>query len=266
MNYLVYKISGGICHMLVQINFAIHLSKNSNRFLIIDCLGNAFDNDFNKYFNVPNFEYSTNYECLYSDNSVDINLYDQYIKGRALSVEDHYYLNDKLISIKAENVMRSDEKIIFGSEIGMGIFRDILWYIKVNKEIVDKISVNKIDNKYIGFHYRNTDMKHILESFIPKIHSLSEETNLIYLSTDDYTAFDRLKNLLNNDLTIIQYTKPYNNNGYSIHYGNPNKNEVTINGLIDMYHLIRSTYFIPSPKSGFSKKVIEFRKNDLFFK
>lgn len=51
--YLVYKVSGGLCHMLYQINRAIHLSKLSDRFLIIDCQGNAFDNDFNKYFNIP---------------------------------------------------------------------------------------------------------------------------------------------------------------------------------------------------------------------
>ena len=267
MKYLVYKISGGLCHMLVQINFAIHVSKHSNRFLIIDCFSNAFENDFNKYFNIPDFNYTTSYECLYQDSSIDIKSHEKYIKASALSVGDYYYLDDKLISIIAGDTAKSNEQIIFCSSIGgVGIWGEIPWYIKVNKDIVDKISREKINEKYIGVHYRNTDMKHDLEGFIPQILDLSPQTNTVYLATDDYTALDRLNKLLNNKMNIIQRTKPYNNGGYSIHYGNPNKDEVITNALIDMYHLMHSTYFIPSIKSGFSIKIIELRKNNTLFK
>ena len=145
------------------------------------------------------------------------------------------------------------------------IFTDISWYIKVNKNIVDKISINKINDKYIGFHYRNTDMKHELESFIPEILDLSKQYNKLYLGTDDYTAFDRLSNLIKNKLNIIQYTKPINLGGKNIHYGNQNKDEVIMNILIDMYHFIHATYFIPSKKSSVSLRVMQWRKKDEFF-
>jgi len=266
MNYLVYKISGGINHMLVQINFAIHVSKNTNRFLIIDCTGNAFDNDFNKYFTIPNFNYSTNYEPIYSDNSIKIDEYQQYIKGLALSVGDVYYLNDKLITMTAGDIYHSIERILFCSTFGgVGMWGNIPWYIKVKSDVINKISINKITGKYIGVHYRNTDMKHDLESFVSEIYKYYPECDTIYLGTDDYTAFDRLSVLLEYKFNIIQYNKPYNNNGYSIHYGNPNKDEVIMTSLIDMYHLMHSTYFIPSRKSGFSKKIMQLRKKDDFF-
>jgi hypothetical protein len=264
MNYLIYKISGGLCHMLLEINRAIHLSKISNRFLIIDCKGNAFDNDFNKYFNIPGFKYSTNYDVLYADKTVNKNLYEPYINVCALSVESTYVLNDKLISINAKEALLNNERIIFCSAISH-MMGGIPWYIKVNADIVEKISVNKINKKYIGIHYRNTDMKHDLESFIPKIKQLSSECKTIYLGTDDYTAYDRLKALLEDEYEIIQYTKPYNNKGYSIHYGNPDKDEVIMTALMDLYHLTYSTYFIPSSKSGYSIKVEELRRDDNFF-
>jgi hypothetical protein len=249
------------------------MSKESNRFLIIDCKGNAFDNDFNKYFHIPNFTYSTNYDILYSDATISKELFEPYINELAVCEGSLYYLKqkDKYISTNKKYIMSSSESIIFCTAIGGITFSDNynLWRVKVNKDIVDKISINKINKKYIGIHYRNTDYKNNLEDFIPQIHKYSLETNTIYLGTDDYTAYDRLVKLLNdNKFEIIQYTKPMNCNGYNIHYGNPNKNEVITNALIDMYHLIYATYFIPSNMhyTAFSRNIVELRAKDEFFK
>ena len=61
MKYLIYKVSGGLNHMLIQINKAIYLSKLTNRFLIIDTNNEPFEQNFNKWFNIPNFKFSTTF-------------------------------------------------------------------------------------------------------------------------------------------------------------------------------------------------------------
>lgn len=267
MNYLVYKISGGLNHMLGQINNAIYASKITNRFLIIDCNELAFNNDFNKYFNVPDFNYATNYDALYKDNSLDKNLFEPYINAKRIRGADGwtYLLNGKKLCINFKDIVQSTEKIIYCTAIHR-IGTQVDWFIKVNKDIVDIISANKINEIYIGVHYRNTDMKHNLEDFVPQILKLSKVCQTIYLGTDDHTAFSKLNNLLNNKFKIIQYTKPIDAKGHNIHYGNPNKDEVIINALIDMYHLMHSTYFLPSTKSSFSIRIEQLRINDNFFK
>lgn len=262
--YIIYKVSGGLCHMLSQINSAIHLSKITQRFLIIDCFAGAFSNDFNKYFNVPDLSYSTSYKCLYENESLKKDSYESFIKSQAKYDNGVYFLNEKMITINFEDAVLSKDDIIYCSWIRNT--KEIPWYVKVNKNIIDQISVNKINYEYVGFHYRNTDMKHQLESFIPKIIELSSKCNVIYLGTDDYTALNRLNSLLNNKFKIIQYTKPFNNSGDNIHYGNPDKDEVIMNALVDIYHLTRATYFIPSSNnSAFSIRISEIRKNDNFF-
>src|ERR1035437_4218128 len=114
--YLIYKISGGLCHMLGQINRAIHLSKITKRNLIIDCFGHTFHNDFNKYFNIPNFTYTTNYNCLYQEESLNKEMFELYINVEAKYTGiNTYFLKDKLISVNASNVLNSNEKIIYCS-------------------------------------------------------------------------------------------------------------------------------------------------------
>jgi hypothetical protein len=92
--YIVYKISGGLNHMLGQINNAIHFSILSKRHLIIDCFAGAFQNDFNKFFNIPGFKYSTNYESLYNDSSIEES-FEPYINANAKYTDKGYFLNEK---------------------------------------------------------------------------------------------------------------------------------------------------------------------------
>lgn len=226
-------------------------------------MGGAFKHNFNDYFIIPNYEYYTNYE------NVDKNLFK--INEHARIINDIYFLINEerkplqKITLTPLEIINSNEKIIYVSFIRHSKNFTIPWYIKANKSIVDKISINKIEDKYIGIHYRNTDMKHNLEQFIPKLIKFSKDCKIIYLGTDDCTGYDRLNKLLDKRFKILQYTKPFNNNGKNIHYGNPDKNEVIMNALIDMYHLVYSTYFIPSQKSSFSKVILELRENDHFF-
>jgi len=266
--YLIYKVTGGLAHMLTHINNAIHLSKLSNRLLIIDCFANAFQRDFNQYFNIPDFIYTTKYDCLYQDESLNKETFETYIKTDALWIDGPFFLKDILLNVHIKDVIESNEKIIYCTWIEEKEVTGIPWYIKVNKDIVDKIAINKINEKYIGVQHRNTDRKQDLTKLVPKILEYSTQTNLIYLATDDYTSFDNLTALLGDKFKIIQYCKPYGDkahHGLNIHYNNPNKDEVIENALIDMYHLIRAPYFVPSMDSRFSLKILDFRKKDDLF-
>lgn len=262
--YFIYKTSGGLNHMLYQINNAVHLSIQTNRYLIIDCHSREFGEDFDKYFHIPDFNYSTNYNSLYEDPNLDKNTFIPYISESVAYRDTHLYYLKNLKVIKNKNEILSDRNPILYFTYFNGENYKNDWRIKVNQNIIENISKNPIQEKYIGFHYRNTDTKNDLSKFINPILKLANKTKILYLATDDYTAYERLSKFLEGKMEIIQYTKPYNGGGKPIHRINPDKNEVIINSLIDMYHLIKATYFIPS-KSSFSRRVSELRTKDNFF-
>lgn len=264
--YIVFKTSGGLNHMLNQINNAVHISILTKRKLIIDCWGGTFQNDFNKYFNIPEIEYTTNYDCLYQDNSGISENFETYVEVDAKYTKNGYVLHDKKITYHVNNVLGMRDKIIYVATLN-GVEGNIPWYIRVNKDVVNKISIDEIDGKYVGIHYRNTDMKTDLNKIIYELHKYDydEASKIIYFATDDCSAKSRLAELLKNDIIVIQNTYPYDNKGKSIHYSNPNKDEVIMNALIDMFYLMRATYFIPSIKSSFSRRVSQIRIEDKFF-
>jgi hypothetical protein len=249
--------------MLIQINNAVEICKITNRKLIIDCYSGSFCNDFNKYFKILNIEYYTNYDILKSENI--INNIDRIINSNVNYINGEYFIDDKKVNYKKDDIILLEDQVIIMTSIDINFKNNN--QIVVNKSIVDEIKKKgKIDN-YIGVHYRNTDMKHDMSDFI---HMINKNINLyglnkIYLSTDDHTAKKRLESLLDSKYEIIQFTEPIDNNGKNIHYGNPNKDEVIMNSLIDIYYLVKSNIFIPSVKSSFSKKVSKIRENDNFF-
>jgi hypothetical protein len=253
--FLVYKLSGGLNHMLKQINNAIHLSEMSNRILILDTKGGAFDNDFNKYFIIPDKVYFTNYETI--ENS---ELYKKYQKSIEGNVQ-YYNLDGKSILLTPNEVLKSEDEIVFFTYLRVGLGKKD-WKIKVKKEVIEEIkSISKIENEYIGFHFRNTDMKSDFSILFLKVFEHTKDIKTLYFSTDDAKALIELESVLPVDVKIIQFTKPFDASGKNIHYGNPNKDEVIMNALIDMYYLKNSKYFIGSPGSSFSERVKISREN-----
>lgn len=258
--------------MLNQINNAVHLSEMSERILIIDTIGGAFDNDFNKYFYIPNKNYFTNYEILKS-----YNLYENYkklIRMPAVYKNGCYFLNKKSITLTPDEILNSNDEIIFFSYLPWYSAKSIgkkSWVIKVKKEILEKIENiqninNNLKSEYIGVHYRNTDMKSDFSKIYNNILKYLNEIKTIYLSTDDSDACKKFIEFLPKDVIIVQYTKPFDAHGKNIHYGNPDKDEVIMNALIDMYYLKKSKYFIGSQGSSFSERVKIIReKIDEFF-
>lgn len=267
--YLVYKISGGLNHMLIEINNAIHFSNLTNRTLIIDTRGNAFNSDFNKYFSIPEFEYYTNYDIIESEIKKN---YANYLEKFARFKDGLYYLEDKIITLKSDEMISSKEDIIFFSYWKRLSNEEQIkdWKIKVNQNIINEIEqLSTIEGDYIGFHFRNTDMKHDLEELSKQVLYYTENIKTVYFSTDDITSLDKFKKIIPEDIEVLQYTipqqQPDKDIGKGIHYSNPNKHEVIMNTLIDMYYLKNSKYFVESPKSAFSKRVKAIREGDKFF-
>lgn len=259
--YIVYKVSGGLNHMLNQINNAIYFSKVCKRILIIDCYSGAFKNDFNKYFLISDLEYFTSYDILEKNQYIKIK---DYIDSVVKYKKDKYVLLDKRVDLTCNEILESNEDILFFTYLNNSASCKG-WDIKINPNILNELEKYDIKEDYIGIHFRNTDYKHDLNKII-EIAKLITDTNLIYFSTDDFSAYEIVKNLMP-EYKIIRYTSPYQSNGKNIHYSNPDKDQVILNTLIDMYCLLKCKHFIPSEKSSMSKRIERLReKNDLFIK
>ena len=58
----------------------------------------------------------------------------------------------------------------------------------------------------------------------------------IYIATDDHKALDIFKNELK-DYNFFYYFQPYNANGENIHFNDPDKDNIIMSILVDMYML-----------------------------
>lgn len=288
--YLIYKLTGGLNHTLHQLNKAIHLSKATNRILIFDGYNGAYGDksfpffhisDFHEHFNVPSLQLYTDYSSLYNDKNIDNALFESYMNSHFKPAGKYLYeSNGRLVSPTGLDIINSNDKVIFCGWIRheSNLLETIPWYIRVNSSILNDFKKKRINGQYIGVHYRNTDTMNKLSDFIPKIYEYKNTINKIYLATDDFSAYDRLYDVIGNDFDIIQYSKPIKiktttNENLRI-YRKPKiglhhylKNDVIYDTLMDMYHLVNSTHFIYSDKkySSLSDRVSKLRNHDNFF-
>ena len=245
--------------MLNQINLSVFLSKISERTLIIDCNSGCFKDDFNRYFKILNFEYFTSYDVMEKE---DYNNIIEYINSSVKYKNNKYFLIDRRVNLNKDEITKETQNILFFTYLnGVNYYKD--WNITVNVDILDKIKKYEVNEEYIGIHFRNTDCRHDLNKIVSRARSI-KNIDLVYFSTDDFLAYDLIKKLLP-EKQIIRNTIPYNGFGKNIHYSNPDKGEVVLNTLIDMYCLSKSKIFIPSEKSSMSKRILEIRKYNNFF-
>jgi hypothetical protein len=262
--YIVFKATGGLNHMLIQLNNCINLAKATKRHLIIDTINDlCFKNDFNKYFFIPDFDYSTNYDILKNDENINYNSEEKYLNSICMClIKTSFVLEDKPVSLSKEEIINSNEQIIYVAWVDNYINRK--WEIKVNSKIKNKIIKHKVSGIYTGVHFRNTapylNDINIFTEIIKKI-----GIKKVYIASDDHNAFKNFKKLLGHEYCIVQnYTAP-DLQGNQIHYCNEDKNDVIMSILIDMYNLIYSKEFVGSAYSGVSDNVKLFRINDNFF-
>lgn len=255
MKYLGYKISGGLGHMLYQINHGVTMSKNSRRTLIIDTNAGAFKLDFNDYFTIPNLEYLTHTS---KDLPPSYDSKNHAKLGPTPQGKQRYKMGDSedLIQYDDTSFLSKPDEVVYFSYMTRGI-QSPNFEIKIAPKILAQLSKQKITTPYIGVHYRNTDKKTDFNSIKNEIIKASTSSNIknIYLATDDGNAFEAFKNDLGKNYNVFRYTVPFSNGCKNVHYGNPNKHEVTMNSLIDIYNLHHANVFIPSSTSSFSRLV-----------
>lgn len=261
--FIVFKAAGGLTHMMVRLSRMIDLSKKLKRHLIIDCVRHsAFLHRFDEYFTINDKElsYSCDYKVIpsnykYYNHSID------FLEKNCASYKDgKYYLKNHLLELTDDN-MNDDV-------IALHYYHKSSCYvnpnIKVKENIMKRIKQNKkINKKYISIHFRNTDKSNDFSEMISKIKKVKQTSkiNTLYVATDDFSFFDKLKVEFPNT-KLIRYTIPENHNGKNIHYRTRDKDKIIINCLIDMYMIIHSTYFIPSINSGLSRWITHIINNN----
>jgi hypothetical protein len=256
VKYIIYKASGGLVHMLKGIQFCIQNAKETNQKLIIDCVNHsAFKMDFSQIFFID--DASLNYSDTYDECPVG----DEIRKAPAKYINGQYFIGERNISIVDWNT--HDDIIIYAGAEGNLQMKNI----KVVQKIKDDLdNENKIEEKYIAGHFRNTDMKHDINEFIDKIKETINKTEIktFYLATDDSSAREKIATELPEDITIIQNTLPPPNIG-NLHYGSKDKYKQVYECLRDFYFILGAEEFIPSRKSGMSRLAMEMRKNKFSF-
>jgi len=239
------------------------VSKRKDRKLIIDIKNhNAFQNYFSKYLNL-NINYSEDYNSIPKELTHFYRIPLSFINNNnAQLIHGKGYIikyENKIINLnKSLEKYRENEKILYYCGNGGNNRHLILKYITVNENTINKLKEYKIDKEYIGVHFRNTDIKSNINSYIKQLQQYKNKC--IYLATDDYSALEIFKKHFPKT-KFITFTTPYNANGKNIHFNNPDKDQIIMNLLIDMYMLYNSTIFILTPTSLVSKLVKFMRDN-----
>ena len=258
--YIIYQGSGGLVHMLGGLVYCCEYIKK-NDLLIIDIKNHkAFGNNFSKYFILNGVNYSEDYDDIKTSKDYHMIKLSYLNKINVNYNKDNGYVHN--VDKYYINIGRSLEKINYYRDIKMYAGNggnnsyNIIKYIKCNNDIQNKLKKYKINEDYIGVHFRNTDRYNDINIFIKKIRMYKDYK--IYIATDNINALHKFKTELK-DYNIFYYFEPYDAKGENIHFNNPDKDNVIMSILVDMYMLYNSKIFINSPNSLVSKLVKRMR-------
>lgn len=267
MKYIIYKGTGGLVHMLSGIQSAVKIAKEEDRILIIDTEKlTAFKKNFNDYFFIYDKElrYYTDYKNIDKTLKYKELTIDEVDVKKAQFREGKYYLEGT--DIRIHKHLDDDKNDLI--RLYAGHSDDFIENLRLHNNILYQVfdrSIEKIEKmkKYIGVHFRNTDMKNDIKKFVEKIKKTSDQKKIknIFIATDDYHAFKIFQNLLPG-LNFFRMHEVEDCKGKNIHYHYKDKELLIMSTLIDIYMLIKSKYFIPSRNSGVSKWIIYQKKNE----
>ena len=260
--YIIYQGSGGLIHLLGGLVYCCDYIKNKKNYLLVIDIKNhkSFLNYFSNYFTFKNIKYTENYnEIISSDNYYKIKL--SYLDRTNVKYEKNsgyiHKFNNNYINIgHSLDTIKYYNNIKMYAGNGGNNKSNIIKYIKCNDKIKSKLKDYKINEKYIGIHFRNTDRYNDINNCINKIKKLDSKFKhyKIYIATDDIKALYLFKKELK-DYDIFYYFEPYDAKGGNIHFNDPDKDKVIMSILIDMYMLYHCDIFIDSPNSLVSKLV-----------
>jgi hypothetical protein len=275
-NIVIYQGSGGLVHCLGGLVYCIEWCKKYKHTLLIDIKNHEyFKHNFSDFFFIKNttVSYSEDYSIIPKTITHFKGIPIEFIASNNASHFNNvsgYWINDGTrsfnIGISLDNYKRH-EKIKMYCGTGANNHHNIIRYIGVKESIIKIIKDRDTMNlkNYIGVHFRNTDISNDIRRIISSV-SKYKDNKMIYLATDDSTCYDSINNSIKN-INLIQYTKPFNGNGKPIHITSPNKYEIIINILIDIYYLLHSDEFIESNESLVSRlvKLMRSEKRNIFY-
>jgi hypothetical protein len=265
--YIIYYGSGGLSHMMGGLFLAIYLAKSTERILIINLQNySLFPFKLSKYFNIYD-------KIIIQEDWKDIpshyNFFGNYIEelknlsNFGYKNSGDYYFKDYILNTWIGLKKNLTQNIIpFQGYFPNWDYSSISLHLSIRNIVKNKCP--PIKKPYISVHFRNTDLKFLTIGEVSKrTQVLSKKFNIdtLYLATDDYTAYNKLRQILSSNIKIIQYIKPENYHGKSLHSQKKDKHELTMNSFCDMYMILKSQYFIPCAASGFSKWLVCMIKN-----
>ena len=256
--YLIYRSSGGLIHNLSGLSKAVDICIKNNCILLIDSEQHVpFGVKFSDMFNLTNLKKKV--KILNSYDEIKQNYkFNNYNISEIKKFKIKFNKNNKYCvnGINIQNITIKKNKINMMCTHGnLNHIKKLDLKINNNLKIIIKKKVNDLNlpKEYISVHFRNTDIKtndtHIKNQILNTISKF--KVNDLYLATDDYYFYNKIKNIPN--LKIYRNTYPPKNIK-NLHYLNTkNSKDKLIDLFIDMYCIYNSTYFIPSNKSGLSK-------------
>lgn len=296
MEPIIYKITGGITHLLGGLRTCILAAKSTGRDVWID-----------RSYNYTSFPFSLSEFFDFSTVGVSVEdvvlPLDHPCYGGAAFIEDTsevgLYAGGKIGSksqswsgfdITTEHRIEHRGAIRATPQISHDDWKHPhVWHaggchnglpekIKLQKQVKDECLLQVPQEPYICLHYRNTDIKtspRLLYEFVEELNRSSrcldkklQPTMPIFLCTDHLASVQEIKNELHNyDVRCINEPPEV---GHNLHYGHPDKRKQILTALKDMCIMRYAEAFFPGKlgKSGVSQWVHLMRINqdhDLFF-
>lgn len=263
--FIIYKIGGsGFFHNLSGLSVAIDVAKQFNRTLIIEqYIHDVKRINFEETIEIhePELKYGYSYDVLPEDakwKGLDINeiksLYYDEIRGN-----QYYYKGINLSQIEQSEI---DNKIMILCLYNPGFNTNI----KISEQIMNRLEKEeKIEKPFISLHYRNTDMEHDLEPFLEKISYITNNYKFetLYLASDDFSSYDKIKERFPS-LEIVRKSLPPEGLKEDWSLYAEDKDKQLYEFLRDVYFILNSVVFIPSPKSSVSRGIIQMIQEKKF--
>lgn len=264
--FVIYQGSGGLVHMLGGLVYCIEWCRARYYHLIIDVKNHSFfKHKISDFFDIAYFtNYSESYDIIPPsiNNFCRIPLTHITNHNASLMFNNSYAMGNVDVGRPLDCYGTSRIRMYVGN--GRNSKLNILKYMRVKPSVfaLMKEKINSIDpfiigSKYIGVHFRNTDRPNDINYYIQAINRYTNKT--IYLATDDYSAYDKIKQSINSTNKLVQITIPFNGKGQPIHIVSTDKYELNMNILIDIYMLSKAEEFIPSPASLVSRLIMFMR-------
>ena len=273
--FIIYKIGGsGFFHNLSGLSVAINVAKGLNRTLIIEQYIDGIKRiNFEKFIKIdePGLNYGCSYDVLPKDatwNGCGVEEIKSFQGKSAFQSggpptapnPNHYYY--KGIDLSQIDRSEIDNQIIVLCLYNPGINTNI----KISEQIMNRLEKEeKIVKPYISLHYRNTDMIHDLNPFLDKISHITKNYKLdtIYLASDDLSSYDKIKERFPS-LEIVRKSLPPEGLKEDWSAYAEDKDEQLYEFLRDVYFILNSALFIPSPNSSVSRGIIQMIQEKKF--